>query len=105
ATVTSTIVATFIGGGFLFYGLQNAYRSGLQYIIPLLGSSLCLLFTGQVLAVRMGEFLNNLSVAEAMGDLYGRVVRIITAISGILGGIGYVAIQFQVIAKMLALLL
>ena len=105
ATVTSTIVATWFGGGFIFYGLQNAYTSGLQYIIPLLGSSLCLLFTGQVLAVRMGEFLNNLSVAEAMGNLFNRLVRIITAISGILGGIGYIAIQFQVIAKMLNFLL
>ena len=105
ATVTSTIVSTWFGGGFIFYGLQNIYTSGLQFIIPLLGSSLCLLFTGRVLAVRMGEFLNNISVAEAMGNLYGPIVRIITAISGILGSIGYIAIQFQVIAKMLTLLL
>jgi Na+/proline symporter len=105
ATVTSTIVATWIGGGFMFYGLQNIYTNGLLFIIPLLGSTLCLLFTGQVLAIRMGEFLNNLSVAEAMGDLYGPTVRVITAISGILRSIGSIAIQFQVIAKMLTLLL
>ncbi|WP_044282713.1 sodium:solute symporter family transporter [Candidatus Amoebophilus asiaticus] len=104
ATVTSTIVATWIGGGFMFYGLQNIYKDGLQFVIPLLGSTLCLLFTGQVLAIRMGEFLNNLSVAEAMGDLYGPIVRVITAISGILKSIGSIAIQFQVIAKMLNLL-
>jgi Na+/proline symporter len=101
ATVTSTIVATWIGGGFMFYGLKNIYTNGLLFIIPLLGSTLCLLFTGQVLAIRMGEFLNNLSVAEAMGDLYGPIVRIITAISGALKSIGGIAIQFQVIAKML----
>ena len=105
ATVSSTIVATWIGGGFMFYGLQNIYTNGLLFMIPLLGSVFCLLFTGRVLAVRMGEFLNNLSVAEAMGDLYGPVVRIITAISGILGSMSAVAIQFQVIAKMLTLLL
>jgi Na+/proline symporter len=105
ATVTSTIVATWIGGGFMFYALKNIYTSGLQFIIVTTGGTLCLLFTGQILAVRMGEFLNNLSVAEAMGDLYGRTVRVITAISGILGSIAYMAVQFQVIAKMLTLLL
>jgi Na+/proline symporter len=105
ATITSTIVATWIGGGFMFYAMKNIYTSGLQFIIVMLGGRLCLLFTGQVLAVRMGEFLNNISVAEAMGNLYGRVVRLITAVSGILGVIGYIAVQFQVIAKMLTLLL
>ncbi|MHB9146953.1 MAG: sodium:solute symporter family protein [Candidatus Amoebophilus sp.] len=105
ATITSTIVATWIGGGFMFYTLQNIYTSGLQFILVTMGGTLCLLFTGQVLAVRMGEFLNNFSVAEAMGELYGPIVRLITAISGILGQIGYIAIQFQVIAKMLTLLL
>ena len=105
ASVTSTIVATWMGGGFLFYALANIYTTGLQFIIVTLGGTIGLLFTGQVLAVRMGEFLNNLSVAEAMGDLYGQVVRIITAISGILTSIGSIAVQFQIIGKMLTFLL
>lgn len=105
ATVTSTIVATWIGGGFMFYNLQNIYTDGLKFIIVALAGPLCLLLIGQVLAVRMGEFLNNISIAEAMGDLYGTSVRIITAISGILKGIGSIAIQFQVISKMLTLVL
>ncbi|MEM7055472.1 MAG: HD domain-containing protein, partial [Bacteroidota bacterium] len=53
----------------------------------------------------MGEFLNNLSVAEAIGDLYGKAVRILTAISSIATSIGGIAIQFQIIGKMLTLLL
>ncbi|MHB9147445.1 MAG: sodium:solute symporter family protein, partial [Candidatus Amoebophilus sp.] len=105
ATITSTIVATWIGGGFMFYGLQNVYTNGFLFIIPMLGGTLCLLFTGKVLAARMGEFLNNLTVAEAMGDMYGTTVRVITAISGILGVMGYIAVQFQVIGKMLTFLL
>jgi len=105
ATVTSTIVATWVGGGFMFYALKNIYTSGLQFIIVTTGGTLCLLFTGQVLAVRMGEFLNKLSVAEAMGSLYGSVVRFVTAVCGILGAMGYIAVQFQVMAKMLTLLL
>ncbi|ACE06300.1 hypothetical protein Aasi_0939 [Candidatus Amoebophilus asiaticus 5a2] len=104
-TVTSTIVATWISGGFMFYTLQNIYTSGLQFIIVAIAGSLCLLLMGQVLAVRMGEFLNNVSIAEAMGDLYGKAVQVITAISGVIKSIGQLAVQFKVIAKMLTLLL
>ena len=105
ATITSTIVATWTGGGFLFYALANIYTIGLPFIIATMGGTLCLLFTGQVLAVRMGEFLNKLSVAEAMGSIYGKTVRIITGISGIVAGLGSIAVQFQVIGKMLTLVL
>jgi Na+/proline symporter len=105
STVTSTIVATWISGGFMFYALQNIYTNGLKFIIVTMAGSLCLLFMGQVLAVRMGEFLNNLSVAEAIGDLYGKKVRIISAITGIIKTTGQLAVQFKVIAKMLTLLL
>lgn len=104
AALTATIIATWISGGGIFYALSNIYATGLRFIIVTLGGTLCLLFTGQVLVVRMGEFLNNLSVAEAMGDLYGPIVRVITGISGILGRIGKLAIQLQVIGKMLAFL-
>ena len=104
ATLTSTIVATWIGGGYLSYALARTYSTGLQFILADLGGPLGLLITGRYLIVRMGEFLNNLSVAEAMGDLYGKTVRIVTAISGIALAVGGVAIQFKVIGKMLALI-
>ena len=90
--LTSTIVATCLGGGFMFYGLDSIYKTGLQFSIATIGASLGLLITGQFLIVRMGEFLNNLSVAEAMGDLYGKTVRVVTAISGIAKSVGSVAI-------------
>jgi Na+/proline symporter len=104
-TITSTIVATWISGVFLFYSLEHIYKYGLQFLIVTMGGTISLLLTGQVLAVRMGEFLNNLTVAEAMRDLYGRTIQIITAISGTLSAIGYIAIQFQIISKMVTLLL
>ncbi|MEM7055561.1 MAG: HD domain-containing protein [Bacteroidota bacterium] len=105
STITATIIATWFGGGFLFYNLANIYSTGLYFIIPALGPVISLLITGQLLAVRMEEFLNKLSVAEAMGDLYGRVVRIIAALSGIFKSIGGVAIQFQVIGRIMTLIL
>jgi Na+/proline symporter len=67
---------------------------GLHFMIAIAGGALCLLFIGQVLAVRMGEFLNNISVAEAMGNLYGDKVRFITAVSGIVAQMGYIVAQF-----------
>mgnify|MGYP001801311019 CR=1 FL=1 len=69
------------------------------------GGSLCLLLIGHVLAVRMDKFLNNLSISEVMGDLYGPVVRVITAVSGILASVGTLAGQFLVMSKMLAMML
>ena len=104
ATLISTIIATWVSGGFMFYALSNTYTKGLLFIIPAIGSSLCLLVIGQFLVIRMGEFLNNLSVAEAMGDLYGTKVRILTAIFGLLKAVGYLAIQFQVASKVLTLI-
>ena len=53
----------------------------------------------------MGELLNNLSVAEAMGDLYGRAVQVIIAISGILGRLGYLAIQWEHLGGRLTVML
>ena len=101
ATITATIIATWHGGGSLFYTLEKTYSSGLYYIIAIVGLPLGLWLSGQ-LAVRMGEFLNNVSVAEAMGDMYGKTVQIITAISGIMAKIGYTAVQFKAISIMLS---
>jgi Na+/proline symporter len=104
-TLTSTIVATWISGGFMFYALQNIYSKGLQFIIVTMGGTISLLVTGQVLAKRMGEFLDNLSIAEAMRDLYGKAAQIITVISGVICGLGWIAIQFKVVGKMIGFLL
>ncbi|XWN34861.1 MAG: HD domain-containing protein [Roseivirga sp.] len=103
AVITATVIATWMSGDILFYYLASFYDNGLLYIVVTMGSPLNLLVTGQMLSIRMDKFLHYLSVGEAMGDLYGPVVRIITAVSGIIGRLGIIAIQFQVISKMLAL--
>ena len=74
ATLTSTILATWVSGISLFTTLENVYTSGLLFIIVMAGGPIGLLLYGRVLAVRMGAFFNNISVAEAMGDLYGKAV-------------------------------
>jgi Na+/proline symporter len=102
-TLTATIVATWMGGDAIFYIITNVYKGGLYFIIPILGWAACVVLTGQ-LAARMGEFLNNISVAEAMGDLYGKRVHIITAIFGILSCIGCIAIQLKVTSMVITLM-
>ena len=105
ATLVSTVIATYIGGGFLFRHLEYTYKQGLYYIIPVLvGGAGHLLLVGRFLTLRMGEFLDTLSIAEAMGKLYGRSVRIITGVSGVLGQIPIIALQFVAMGKAINLI-
>ena len=48
----------------------------------------------------MEEFVGKISIADAMGGLYGNKVRIATAIAGFIGTSGYIAVQFKVIGSL-----
>ena len=95
ATLVATIVATWISGEFFYSSITEAYKNGLYSIWIALGDPLYLLCIGLFFAPRMGEFLGNLSIAEAMGDLYGKHVRILTALAGTIGSAGCIAIQLK----------
>ena len=69
ATLVSTILATGIGGGFLFRHLEHTYKEGLYYVIPVVVGGTASIFLLAMLALRMGEFIDTLSIAEAMGKL------------------------------------
>src|ERR1700729_1209930 len=100
--ITATIVATCVGGGLFSTALAESYRDGLYFIIPVVcGDLIALLITGYILIPRMAEFLGTLSVAEAIGKLYGKYARIITAISGVLLATGIVTLQFKVASNMM----
>jgi Na+/proline symporter/signal transduction histidine kinase len=96
ATLVSTIVATCVSGSFFFVIMTETYAHGIIYMSLLIGEFFSLTLIGIYLAPRMGEFLGKLSIAEAMGDLYGKKVRIITSIAGFIGVAGIVAIQLKV---------
>ena len=104
-TISATIIATWISGGIFSMTVAETYSNGLYFIIPLLGDGLVFLIIGLVLAPRMGKFLGKLSVAEVMGDLYGRNAKLITAFVGIFGCAGEIAIQFKVSSVLLQMLL
>jgi Na+/proline symporter/two-component sensor histidine kinase/uncharacterized membrane-anchored protein YhcB (DUF1043 family) len=96
ASIVATIVATWASGQAFFTILAETYTSGLYFLWSVLGYILCLLSIGMFFAPRMGEFLGKLSIAEAMYSLYGREVRIITAISGFIASGGMIALQLKV---------
>lgn len=93
--LVSTIVATWVGGGTFFLTVSKTYSSGLYYVIASLGVALSLFLTAYILIPRMGELLGKTSIAELMGDLYGKNVRLIVAITGLIGATGGIAIQFK----------
>jgi Na+/proline symporter len=53
----------------------------------------------------MGKFLNNVSVPESLGKLYGNQVQAIAGVSTVLSSIGYIAVQFKVISRILSIFL
>ena len=96
ATIAATIVATWMAGSNMSITTYETYNNGLYYIIPGLADGISFFIIAYFYAPRMAEFLGNLSVAEAMGNLYGSRVRTITSITAIVIGIGNVAVQFAV---------
>jgi len=95
-TIVATIVATWVSGEFFFNNIYESYAHGLNFIwTAILGDFFSILLVGAVFAPRMGEFLGKLSVAEAMGDLFGTRVRVITSIAGFIGSCGLIAIQLK----------
>ncbi len=94
--LATTIIATYIGGDLFFLDLPKTYQDGLSYIFINFGGTLAFFIVAFWLAPRMSEFLGMLSIAEAMGKLFGKKARIITAICSIGINIGAVAMEFQV---------
>ncbi len=100
ATITGTIIATWIGAGFFASSVSETYYNGLWHIIARVGDFLTLAIVGMVIAPRIGEFFGKITVAEIMNDLYGKKIRIITAICSIALAIGYVAVQIKVLSTL-----
>nr|WP_253308614.1 sodium:solute symporter family protein [Rickettsia endosymbiont of Ceutorhynchus assimilis] len=101
-TIVATIIATFIGGGVFSLTLSKTYSDGLAYIFLNVGEISAFFITAYFLAPRMAEFLGTLSIAEAMGNLFGKNIRVITAICSIALTAGAVAMQFKVASTVLS---
>ena len=100
AALTATIVATWASGSGFFATLARTYSDGFLPVISSFGIGLSFVILSYILLPRMEEFLGKTSIAEAMGDMYGREVRIITAIAGSIGSAGLIAVQFRVFGNL-----
>ena len=96
ATLAATLVATWISGSFFTISVSETYKEGLWYFCAALGEVAALSITAIFLAPRIKEFFDSLSVAEVMGNLYGKKVRIVTAICSMAQSIGMTALQIKV---------
>lgn len=82
ATLTATIVATWMSGSIFFLEIEQTYSRGLYFIIAaIMGGIVGMLLVGRVIGPRMGKFMHNVSLPETLGKLYGKHVQFIAGIS------------------------
>ena len=102
ATIAATIIATWLAADSFSWTAIEIYKQGLYFAIPAIGESLMFLIVAYFYAPRMGEFLGQLSVAEAMGSIYDKRVRMVTSIFGLVPAIGIIAMQFIVLSTLIS---
>ncbi|MGI2257700.1 sodium:solute symporter family protein [Candidatus Cardinium hertigii] len=98
ATLVATVLATTFGGGTIIRSIESIHEFGLYFIF---GTSLDYFgfwIIGR-LALRMGPFMQHLSMAETIGSMYGKYPRIIAALVGICVCIVAITGQINVISK------
>ncbi|HLP35163.1 MAG TPA: hypothetical protein VK133_04215 [Amoebophilaceae bacterium] len=95
SAIVSSIIAVSYGGG-IFYNKLSAY-----YLLLCIGNAIGCFIIANILPHRLSFFFDSLSVAEIVGRLYGRNLRIVAAICGILSGIIVSAIQIKALAMII----
>ncbi len=94
--IAATLVATWISGSNFTSTISETYQHGLYFMWAALGDVLLFMLMAWFFAPRLEEFLGKLSIADAMGSLYGNKVRIVTAIIACIGAGGIIAGQLRV---------
>ena len=102
ATLVATVLATAYGGGGLIRTVEQVHIHGLYWIIVMLLGMINIVLLIP-LSLRMTPFMNNLSLAETMGQVYGKWPRIITALTGICISIASLAIQINVMTQAISM--
>lgn len=100
-TIVATLIATAIAGSTFAFNVQGTYQEGLYYMIPVVGDGLSYFIIAFYFAPKLSIFFNRVSVADAMGGLYGEPVRIVSAIIAILPAIGTIAVQFTILNEII----
>ena len=101
ATISATLIATAVAGSTFAFNISGSYTEGLYFIIPALGDGISYLIIAFILAPKLGMFFNRISVADAMGSLYGDKIRVISALLGSIPAVGTVAVQFTILTEII----
>lgn len=98
ATLVATVLATAYSGGGLLRTVESVYNLGLWWITITLVTSFDAYIIGK-LALRMGPFMQHLSMAETIGTIYGKSPRIMVALVSLCGAIIAVTMQITAMSK------
>ena len=102
ATLVATVLATAYGGGGLIRTVQQVPVQGLYWIVWTVLATLGM-WAVSLLAPRMTAFMENLSIAETIGQVYGKLPRVVTALASICELITGLAIQVNVITQAISM--
>ena len=91
-----TFLASTLSGSLIIRFIPNIHYLGLKHIISFIMIPLGIWSMGQIIP-RMGVLLTNLSVAETIGSVYGKIPRVIAALSITSFIIGCVSLQIKTI--------
>lgn len=97
-TLIASLLATGFGGGLLMREVPKMYDQGICYIFLTPAGCMLSSYIISLLALHMGPFMQQLSMAETIGSIYGPYLRMITALLTIGCCIGIVAIQINVMS-------
>ncbi|WP_419241605.1 sodium:solute symporter family transporter [Cardinium endosymbiont of Nabis limbatus] len=98
ATLVATVLATLYAGCTLMSHVECIYEYGLWWVVLVLLDCFGL-WTISKLAIRMGSFMEHLSMAETMDHAYGKYARIITALVGTCRCIIIITMQITVMSR------
>ncbi|AWN81356.1 Sodium/glucose cotransporter [Candidatus Cardinium hertigii] len=102
AALVATMLATKFGGDDMPLDVEEIHSRGIDWIFIALSTSLPFLLLSR-LVLRMGPFMQHLSMPETIGSVYGTYPRIVTALSCICNSIAGISIQITVISKAIAM--
>ncbi|WP_243018306.1 MULTISPECIES: sodium:solute symporter family protein [Candidatus Cardinium] len=98
ATLVATLLATAYGGGGLIRNVECVHSLGLTWIVATILPTCFGMWMIGKLALRMGPFMEHLSIAETIGHVYGNYARIVAALIGICKCIIIITIQINVMS-------
>ncbi|MDD9139906.1 MAG: hypothetical protein NQ127_03175, partial [Candidatus Cardinium sp.] len=98
ATLVATVLASNYAACLLMNNVEQIHSLGLYWICFMFFTSGFPFWMISYLAIRMGTFMQNLSLTESIGIIYGTWPRIISAFSCIGSAIASIALQIKVMS-------